>query len=63
MLGNELATLDFLMNVLAKNWLLMGSLDTPSEYYVQCPESPQTSVPLHPLLPSMVKPTHLKTFP
>jgi hypothetical protein len=24
---------------------------------------PQTSVLLHPLLPSMIKPTHLKTFP
>jgi hypothetical protein len=43
--------------------ILMDSLETPSEYYVQCHESPQTSVPIHPLLLSMIKPTHLKTFP
>jgi hypothetical protein len=41
----------------------MDSLDTPSEYYLQRPESLQRSVLLHPLLLSMIKPTHLKTFP
>jgi hypothetical protein len=54
--------LDFLMYVLAKK-LLMDSLDTPFEYYVQQhPELPQTSVPLHHLLPWMIKPAHHKTF-